>query len=89
MPLNRSSALALCPFHELNEAAIGHRAWREPEARGRNAEAMLEIKLLNKLKETLEQARRLAVTTDNFMQVYLIDMAILEADQMLKNTKKK
>ena len=48
---------------------------------------MIEIKLLNKLKETLEQARRLAVTTDNFMQVYLIDMAILEADQMLKKYK--
>jgi hypothetical protein len=43
---------------------------------------MIEIKLLNKLKETLEQARRLAETTGNSMQVYLIDMAILEADQM-------
>ena len=48
---------------------------------------MQGIELLNKLKQTLDQARELAMETDDDVTVYMIDMAIIETGQKIQEHK--
>jgi hypothetical protein len=50
-------------------------------------ETLQGIELLNKLKQTLDQARELAMETDDDVTVYMIDMAIVETGQKIQEHK--